>query len=331
MKKILSISIAAYNVENFICETLDSLIIPEIIDKLEIFVVDDGGTDKTTELAKEYQKLYPDSIKIVNKENGGYGSTVNYSIQHATGKYFKLLDGDDWYVKEGLKNLVDKLEETDADVVVNSMFKGSDKDNLKEVKTWKYEADRVYSIGKDHIEVPLAMWVLTYKTSRLKESNLSLPLHRLYTDQLYCTIPFAYMNTIQYFDFSVYCYRVGRQEQSVSVPSKVKHINNELDVCEDIVKFCASQKLNKNYKYILYRSATYYRNTYMALLLLPICKNSMIRIKKYEEKICNISPEIIEKASNIGKKGLLIKLIRKSKYILYWLLVLVPKERLNEV
>ncbi len=106
MEKLLTISIAAYNVEGYIRNTLDSLIVPEILDKLEVFIVDDGGNDNTLQIAREYESKYPETFHAVHKENGGYGSTVNYSIAHATGKYFKLLDGDDWYLSRNLKRLI---------------------------------------------------------------------------------------------------------------------------------------------------------------------------------------------------------------------------------
>ena len=115
--KILTISIAAYNVEQYIRQALNSIIDESVIDELEVFVVDDGGTDQTLEIAKEYAEKYPQSIIPVHKENGGYGTTVNYSIARATGKYFKLLDGDDWFDTEALCRLVKALRETDADII----------------------------------------------------------------------------------------------------------------------------------------------------------------------------------------------------------------------
>ena len=99
-EKILTISVAAYNVEEYIRQTLDSLTDERVIGNLEIFVVDDGGKDSTLDIAKEYANIYPESVFPIHKENGGYGSTVNYSLAHAHGKYFKLLDGDDWFDTE---------------------------------------------------------------------------------------------------------------------------------------------------------------------------------------------------------------------------------------
>lgn len=60
--KILTVSIAAYNMEKYIRQALDSLIDERVIGDLDVFVIDDGGTDRTFEIAKEYAAKYPHSI-----------------------------------------------------------------------------------------------------------------------------------------------------------------------------------------------------------------------------------------------------------------------------
>ena len=116
-KKTLTVSIAAYNVEKFLENTLKSLEISELLNELEVFVIDDGGKDGSLEIARHFQEKYPDTIHAIHKENGGYGSTVAYSIAHATGKYFKLLDGDDWFDKEGLLQIIKRLRTCEADII----------------------------------------------------------------------------------------------------------------------------------------------------------------------------------------------------------------------
>ena len=116
--KVLTISIAAYNVEKFINQTLDSLIDERIMDDLEIIVVNDGSSDNTLAIAKEYERKYPDSFIIIDKENGGYGSTINSSLKIASGKYYKLLDGDDWYDTDNVVSLINALKTCNADLVV---------------------------------------------------------------------------------------------------------------------------------------------------------------------------------------------------------------------
>lgn len=117
--KLLTISIAAYNVEKYLEKALTSMICsPTAMEKLEVIIEDDGSTDGTLSIAKKYEKLYPDVYRAIHKENGGYGSTINNSIVLAQGKYFKQLDGDDWFDTENIEQFLNWLSAVDADFVV---------------------------------------------------------------------------------------------------------------------------------------------------------------------------------------------------------------------
>ncbi len=65
MQKILSVSVAAYNVENFIAQCLDSFMDAEIIEEIEVLVTDDGSTDRTREIVKTYQEQYPQTFRLI--------------------------------------------------------------------------------------------------------------------------------------------------------------------------------------------------------------------------------------------------------------------------
>ena len=92
-RAFLTIIVPAYNVEKYLEQCLDSLVNQTIIAH-KVIVVNDGSTDSTAEIAMEYQEKYPDTFRLINKENGGWGSTLNVGIKNAIGKYFKQLDGD---------------------------------------------------------------------------------------------------------------------------------------------------------------------------------------------------------------------------------------------
>lgn len=84
-EKILTISIAAYNVQQYLDKLLASLVAPEVLDDLEVLVIDDGSADKTADIALKYVKRYPESFRLIRKENGGWGSTVNCGIRTSKG------------------------------------------------------------------------------------------------------------------------------------------------------------------------------------------------------------------------------------------------------
>ena len=94
--KVLSVVVPMYNVEAYISQCLDSFAVPEVLGQVEILVIDDGGTDGSAAIAQTYEEKYPGSYRVIHKENGGHGSTINKGIETASGKYFRVVDGDDW-------------------------------------------------------------------------------------------------------------------------------------------------------------------------------------------------------------------------------------------
>ena len=95
--KYLTIAIPSYNSELYLERCLDSMILPAgWMEQVEIIVVNDGSTDRTGEIADDYVRRFPDTVKVIHKENGGHGSGVNAGLEHAEGKYFKVVDSDDW-------------------------------------------------------------------------------------------------------------------------------------------------------------------------------------------------------------------------------------------
>ena len=331
MKKILTISVAAYNVENYLENSLSSLIAENIMDDIEVYVIDDGGRDKSLTIARRFEEKYPDVFHVVHKDNGGYGSTVNYSIEHATGKYFKLLDGDDWFDTKGLIQLVQVLKKSEADVIVSEYYSGPDSNNLRLNRHGSKEGDKVKLISNLAKEEGIGMWALTYRTKLLLESGLKLPEHMLYTDQYYTTVPMASAQTIQFVRFPVYCYRIGYEEQSMSRISRIKHTDNWISVCNDSLDFCLKKKNENciNYRYILMQTARCYCGTIKTMLMNPVNKDNLQRVKQYEKKSKEKYLEVYKKATKIGKMGKCLWILRASKYILYWTIDLIPERFLR--
>ena len=106
MSKILSVVIPTYNMEKYLEKCLNSFIYNEGADELEVLIVNDGSKDNSVNIAKEFEKKYPNIFKVIDKENGGHGSTINAGLKVASGKYFKVVDADDWVETDELKKLI---------------------------------------------------------------------------------------------------------------------------------------------------------------------------------------------------------------------------------
>lgn len=119
MKKILTLIVPIYNTEEYLPKCLDSLIIKEeLMTRLDVLLIIDGSPDNAISIAKEYEQKYPQTFRVISKENGGYGSVLSRGIKEATGKYCKVLDSDDWYDNAAFEAFVSQLTQLDTDVVV---------------------------------------------------------------------------------------------------------------------------------------------------------------------------------------------------------------------
>ena len=73
MEKILTVVVPTYNAEKYLRDNLESFEIPELMQDIEILIVNDGSTDHSLEIAREYAERYPDTYRVITKENGGHG------------------------------------------------------------------------------------------------------------------------------------------------------------------------------------------------------------------------------------------------------------------
>ena len=118
--KILTIIIPTYNMENYLRKCLDSLIVSdEKMQMLEVLVINDGSKDSSSIIAHEYQEKYPQTYRVIDKENGNYGSCINRGLKEATGKYVKVLDADDYFDPSVLGQYLDFLFEQEVDMVIS--------------------------------------------------------------------------------------------------------------------------------------------------------------------------------------------------------------------
>ena len=324
--KILTISIAAYNVEKYIRKTLDSVAIHEILDDIEVIVVDDGGTDKSLEIAKEYEEKFPNTFKAIHKKNGGYGSTVNYSVKIANGKYFKLLDGDDWFDKDGLINLVNFLKNTDSDVVFTQYCYAVNDCNKLAIEFKNDKIDNEMPIEDFYLNEGTPMHSITYKTDIIRKSNMLLKEHSLYTDNIYAMVPFKCANTIVFKNILVYYYRLGVDGQSVNRKSLIKHFDESKNISLFLAKYYSEiENLNlKSINCMKINAASTCVNCVAAILKMKMNVSSLKLLKEFDDTVYNISKPIYEKMSTLNRKcSKALNFIRKTNYMLYWLFAFI--------
>lgn len=234
MPKLLTISIAAYNVEKTIEECLDSFLPCKHLNDLEILVINDGSHDRTVEIVSGYEKKYPGIIKLVNKENGGHGSTINKSLSLATGKFYKVIDGDDWVEPAELDKLCVCLKSTEAELVINDYMEVYPDHKRRVSLRNGYDCGKVYAfddllVDAGHLRDMFAMHSCTILTQRLRDVHMQITEHCFYADTEYVYFVELAARTVLFNDSCAYQYRLGQSGQSVSPEGMYKHI-------EDLIK-----------------------------------------------------------------------------------------------
>ncbi len=244
--KILSIVIPTYNVEKYLRRCLDSLVYDEsVLEDIELLVVNDGSKDNSLEIAKEYEKKYPKTIRVIDKENGGHGSTINEGLKVAKGEYFRVIDSDDWVNIDEFADYIRELKKCKADIVLTNfnkelLYSGEiqtfDYKNLQYNKEYDLN-DFDYSILEDAY---FYMATSTIKTEKLRKAKLHLDEKTFYVDMEYILLPFLEMDSMIYLDFNIYRYFIGRAEQSVNIQSFVKNRAHHEKVVRRLLDFYKS-------------------------------------------------------------------------------------------
>ncbi|HKY41605.1 MAG TPA: glycosyltransferase family A protein [Pyrinomonadaceae bacterium] len=120
MQPLVSVIMPAYNAEKYIADSIQS-VLDQTYSNWELVVVDDGSTDKTADITKQF--LARDSrIKYVFQENGRLGKARNTGVENSTGSLIAFLDSDDLWLPEKLQRQVQALVEEGADIVYSNGF-----------------------------------------------------------------------------------------------------------------------------------------------------------------------------------------------------------------
>lgn len=167
----LTVIVAAYNVQEYIYKCLNSLV-NQTYKELEILVVNDGSTDKTENIIREFERKYR-NLKLLNKKNGGLSSARNYGIKFATGEYIAFVDGDDYLNEKTYEYVMLKLLEEKSELAIFS-YKKVFENRIKEIKLNKklYTDDFLKKLLSKSDEASIVVWNKIFKKDIILENNI---------------------------------------------------------------------------------------------------------------------------------------------------------------
>ena len=228
MDKILTIIIPSYNMECYLVRSLESLMIdsPELLRSLDVIVVNDGSTDRTSEIAHEFEEEYPGVVRVIDKPNGHYGSCINTGLALAEGLYVKILDADDWFDTPSLRFVVSTLRQfilagENIDMVLTNLDEVNEDGKVTAAIRYSFPVDTIFGLNEVLKKCSvLRMHAIIYRTAVLRDMKYYQTEGMLYTDGEWAAIPISKIKTISFQPCSLYKYLIGREGQSIAQYTK---------------------------------------------------------------------------------------------------------------
>jgi glycosyltransferase involved in cell wall biosynthesis len=159
-RPLVSAIIIFLNEERFLAEAIES-VLAQTYNNWELLLVDDGSTDGSTAIARQYTAAYPDKIRYLehpNHQNLGMSASRNLGIKNARGMYISPLDGDDIWVADKLTEQVEILaSHPEADMVYGPLYRWYSWDNPEDVNKedlYGFGVDGVHPYSNSLVEAP---------------------------------------------------------------------------------------------------------------------------------------------------------------------------------
>lgn len=305
--------------EALLDKCLTSLVLDDIKyrSKLDVIVVIDGATDKSSEIAHKYADNYPETFSVIDKENGNYGSCINAALPHVKGKFVRILDADDSYETKNLMEYLDVLSNVDVDLVLNDYATYDPDDNFLCESSFPFIYNKIFSFSDIPYDTFLAMHAIAYRSSIFKEIDYRQTEGVSYTDMEWVFHPMSKVNTVYYYNKQIYRYLVGREGQTVDDNVRLKRLSHveqglwtQLKVFETIVNTVSS------YKYLQHMIDKRTKHIYLS----GMNKKANFNLVAFDNKLRKEFPNTYNKAETysieanfFGYKMPIVKMWRKTQ------------------
>lgn len=292
--KILSLIIPSYNMERYLAKCLDSLIVPGF-ENVEVLVVNDGSKDRTLEIARDYERRYPDSIRVINKPNGNYGSCINAALPLATGKYIRTLDADDTFDSTNFTVYLRLLPSIDADIILTDYSRVDEDEKTLSIKRYESIEPAVIKTFEDilnEVDENIAMHATTYRRSIFANLDYKQTEGISYTDNEWMFYPFAEGKTFYRLPIVVYRHLLGRTGQTIEENTFLTRTKDFIRIIERMASYHQNFGEHDERKEYLVNYLTRLLQWFYSLILMKPRKDALQNLTIFDKEIERAYPEL---------------------------------------
>ncbi len=245
----ISVIVPVYNEEKFLRNCLNS-IAGQTMRDFEVIVVNDGSTDNSLNIMKEFKDKYTNFI-IINKENSGTSGARNQALKYARGDYIAFVDSDDYIEPEFLKRLYSFAKKTDSDIACCGYYTYIPEKNkhIRKpfcLKTGVYSSEKILNSLIKDVRMHFYMWNKLWKRKLFEDHNITFP------DMCFEDIPVS-MNLFYFADkiavINEEYYNYTRHENSIVSNMDVQKLNDYIKAFACIRNFLEKNNDFDNYKF----------------------------------------------------------------------------------
>ena len=227
----ISIIVPIYNAEKYLKKCIDSLI-SQTKKELEFILVNDGSTDSSENIIKNYSDK---RIKYFKNKNQGIGKTRNFGIEKSTGKYIMFLDSDDYLDKNACKFLFNKIEKEKLDIVVCDFYKDIDGKIVKE-QIPSFKSSSLEENNELLLNINLAPWNKIYRSELIKKNNIKFVENLKYEDAPFVAECLLKAKKIGKIDNCLNYYVIHKNSETTTRDKKMFDIIKIVDIIRDKYK-----------------------------------------------------------------------------------------------
>lgn len=310
----VSVIIPVYNSELYLRKCLDS-IVNQTLSQVEAIVVNDGSTDNSLKIAKEYEKIYPNKVKVYSVPNGGQGIARNFGVSKAKGEFIAFVDSDDYVDLKMYETLVNCARNNHSDLVICPYSRVDEEGNVLH-----HEMQRV-----EHSIISMN----SGPTNKLFKKNIWIEndvkfSENLWYEDLEATLKYVFnCKKIDWIDDTPLYYYVQRSNSSINLYDV--RVNDIFKVIDNIYEYvCQRNLLEANYEEIEYH---FIMHLVFGHLSRCVGEKSLIKIHQHikytklyiQHKFPNYYKNKYFKLQNIKDKSLFMKVLKAVGIRLFYL------------
>lgn len=261
----ISIIMPVYNTEDYLTEAIDSLL-QQSLQSFEIICVDDGSTDSSLDILKDYASRDV-RISVIEQNNMGAGAARNIGMEKAKGKYLLFLDSDDFFEPCLLESTYFRAEATEADIIIYASRIYNDATKNFEACDWAFRKEDFpyevfsYKDNPDKIlnSFQLCPWNKLFRKSFVEKNNLRWQEIKRTNDLFFCSVAMILAERIALVDEILVNYRTqtGKNLQATNYENPLDFYKALKKLHEYLLATGKLQNIEKSYYYRALRVCLY--------------------------------------------------------------------------